>query len=172
MQFWNNEEHNVLQRQLNRRRVSYYRSDKMFYYYLILTIGAFLLIVAIIGFISMYRNKDYTFYGVVKGFVACLLGALLLWVTLPSLKHVVLKEYDLVNGKCVIEIDSAGRSTVANFKMLETGEIFAFNDIPSLDAYGKAIPYYCEVTATKDHMFEISYKIYDSKTEKLILTSE
>ncbi|MCT4476955.1 hypothetical protein N0U24_07220 [Peribacillus frigoritolerans] len=56
--------------------------------------------------------------------------------------------------------------------MLDTGEMFTFNDIPALDAYGKSIPYYCEVTVTKDHMFEIGYKIYDAKTRKLILTSE
>lgn len=43
-------------------------------------------------------------------------------------------------------------------------------NIPELDAYGKSIPYYCEVTVTKDHMVEISYKIYDEKTRKLIIS--
>ncbi|MBT2724439.1 hypothetical protein [Bacillus sp. ISL-46] len=93
-------------------------------------------------------------------------------MTLPSLKYVVLKEYDVVSGKCVIEIDSSGRSSEADFNMLDTGEMFTFNDIPALDAYGKSIPYYCKVTVTKDHMFENGYKIYDAKTRKLILTSE
>jgi hypothetical protein len=144
----------------------------MFYYYFMLAIGAFLVIVAVFGFIAKFANKDYTVFDVVKRILVFLLGVLLLWVTLPSLKYVVLKEYDVVSGKCVVEIDASGRSSVANFNFLDTGEIFAFNDIPGLDAYGKAIPYYCEVTATKDHMFEISYKIYNHKTRELILTSE
>ena len=84
----------------------------------------------------------------------------------------VLKEYDVVAGKCVIEIDSSGRSSEADFILLDSDEIFTFRDIPALDAYGKSIPYYCDVTVTKDHMFEISYKIYDVKTRKLILSSK
>ena len=84
----------------------------------------------------------------------------------------MLKEYDAVSGKCVIEIDSSGRSAEADFKMLNSDEVFSFRDIPSLDAYGKSIPYYCKVTVTKDHQFGVSYKIYDAKTRKLILTSK
>jgi hypothetical protein len=38
--------------------------------------------------------------------------------------------------------------------------------------YGRAVPYYCEVTVTKDHEFEVSYKIYDAKSRDLILTCE
>jgi hypothetical protein len=56
--------------------------------------------------------------------------------------------------------------------MLNTDEMFTFRDIPALDAYGKSIPYYCKVTVTKDHMVEISYKIYDVKTRKLIVKSD
>lgn len=56
--------------------------------------------------------------------------------------------------------------------MQDTDEIFTFRDIPKLDAYGKSVPYYCKVTVTKDHNFEVSYKIYNSKTRKLILASE
>lgn len=56
--------------------------------------------------------------------------------------------------------------------MLDTDEMFSFRDIPALDAYGKSIPYYCKVTVTKDHEFGVSYKIYDAKTRKVILTSK
>ncbi|WP_176526073.1 hypothetical protein [Bacillus sp. AFS001701] len=56
--------------------------------------------------------------------------------------------------------------------MQDTDEIFTFRDIPKLDAYGRSVPYYCKVTVTKDHNFEVSYKIYNSKTRKLILASE
>lgn len=147
-------------------------SEKMFLYYFMLILGVSFVIVAVFLFILMYSDKDYPLLNVGKSLGTFLIGVLLLAVTLPSLKYVVLKEYDVVSGKCVIEIDSSGRSSEADFKMLNKDEIFTFRDIPALDAYGKSIPYYCEVTVTKDHMFEISYKIYDIKTRKLILTSK
>lgn len=77
-----------------------------------------------------------------------------------------MKNFDVVNGQCTIEISSSGRSS--NFNMLHTDEQFNFNEIPELDAYGKSIPYYCEVTVTKDRMWTMDYKIYDLKTRKLI----
>jgi hypothetical protein len=144
----------------------------MLSYYAILTVGVLLVIMAVFTFIAMYSDKDYTILNIGKSFGILLMGVLFLVVTLPSLKNVVLKEYDVVSGKCVIEIDSSGRSSEADFKMLDTDEIFSFRDIPALDAYGKSIPYFCDVTVTKDHMFEIGYKIYDAKSRKLILTSE
>lgn len=144
----------------------------MLMYYAILIIGILLVIVAVFRFISMYRGKDYTVLNVGKILVALSLGVLCLVITLPSLKYVVLKEYDVVSGKCVIEIDTSGRTSEANFKMLNTDEVFSFRDIPALDAYGKSIPYYCKVTVTKDHKFGVNYKIYDAKSRKLILTSK
>lgn len=144
----------------------------MFVYYFILLLGALFVIGAVFALVVKYGTKDFRLINIGKSLVVFLLGVLFLAITLPSLKYVVLKEYDVVRGKCVIEIDSSGRSSVADFKMLDTGEMFTFNDIPELDAYGKSIPYYCEVTVTKDHKFEISYKIYDAKSRKLILTSK
>ena len=144
----------------------------MLFYYVMLVVGALFVIIAVFLIIAMYVDKDYSLLGISKILGAFLIGSLLLMVTLPSLKYVVLKEYDVVSGKCVIEIDTSGRSSEADFKMLDTDEMFFFRDIPELDAYGRSIPYYCEVTVTKDHMFEISYKIYDVKTRKLLTTSE
>lgn len=144
----------------------------MLMYYAMIIIGILLVIVAVFRFISMYRGKDYTVLNVGKILVALSFGVLCLVITLPSLKYVVLKEYDVVSGKCVIEIDSSGRTSEADFKMLNTDEVFSFRDIPALDAYGKSIPYYCKVTVTKDHKFGVSYKIYDAKTRKLLLTSK
>ena len=146
--------------------------EKMFFYYSMLIIGALFVIIAVITFIAMYGDKDYSLLNIGKSSGMLLIGVLLLAVTIPSLKYVVLKQYDVVSGKCVIEIVSSGRSSEAEFKMLNTHETFTFKDIPALDAYGKSIPYYCKVTVTKDHMVEIGYKIYDAKTRKLILTSE
>jgi len=144
----------------------------MFLFYLMLILGALFVIGAVFALIVVYGTKDFRLLNVGKILGILLLGVLLLAITLPSLKYVVLKQYDLVSGKCVIEIDSSSRSSEADFKMLNTDEMFTFRDIPALDAYGKSIPYYCKVTVTKDHMFEISYKIYDVKTRKLIVKSD
>ncbi|OIJ20690.1 hypothetical protein BKP45_08585 [Anaerobacillus alkalidiazotrophicus] len=144
----------------------------MIYFYLMLILGALFIIFAVFSFIAMYVNKDYPLLNVGKSLGMLLIGVLFLTVTLPSLKYVVLKEYDVISGECVIEIVSSGRSSEAVFTMLDTDRLFYFRDIPALDAYGKSIPYYCMVTATKDHMFEVSYKIYDSQTRKLIVTSK
>ncbi|MEI5907082.1 hypothetical protein WAK64_08430 [Bacillus spongiae] len=147
-------------------------NQEMLLYYFILILGGLFVIGAVFSLFVMYGTKDFRFLNVGKSLGVVLLGVLFLAMTLPSLKYVLLKEYDVVRGECVIEIDSSGRSSLADFEMLDSDEIFSFNNIPALDAYGKAIPYYCEVTVTKDHMFEIGYKIYDAKTRKLILTSE
>jgi hypothetical protein len=144
----------------------------MLFYYLMLGLGALFLIGAVIAFIAMYVDKDYPLLDIGKCLGSFLVGVLLLTVTLPSLKYVVLKEYDVVSGKCVIEIYSSGRSSEADLEMLDTDEVFSFRDIPELDAYGKSIPYYCKVTVTKDHKFEISYKIYNAKSRELILTGK
>lgn len=147
-------------------------NQEIFLYYFILFLGVLFVPGAIFTFVAMYRNKNYTILNVGKCLGTFLFGVLILTLTLPSLKYVVLKEYDVVRGKCVIEIDSSGRTSEADFTMLDSDEIFTFRDIPALGAYGKSIPYYCEVTVTKDHMFEINYKIYDVKSRKLILTSK
>ncbi len=140
----------------------------MLMFYVLLMIGFLLLIVAIVRSIAIYRNRSYTLLNIGKTLLALIIGVFCLVMTVPSLKYIVLKEYDTVSGKCVIDIDSAGRSSEADFAMTDTGEDFMFRDIPNLDAYGKSIPYYCQVTVTKDHQFEISYKIYDAKTRKLV----
>lgn len=144
----------------------------MFTYYSMLIVGVFLIIGAVFIFIPMFIDRVYSLVNIGKSLGCLLLGVLLLAITLPSLKYVVFKQYDVVSGRCVIEIDNSSRTSEADFDMQDTDEIFTFRDIPKLDAYGKSIPYYCKVTVTKDHNFEVSYKIYDIKTRKLILTSE
>ena len=143
----------------------------MIIFYIMLILGALFVIFAVFLLIMIYVEKEFSLFNVGKCIGMLVVGVLFLAVTLPSLKSVVQKEYDVVSGKCVIEINSSGRSAEADFKMLDTDEYFYFRDIPALDAYGKSIPYYCEVTVTKDHMFEIGYKIYDAKTRKLLLNS-
>jgi hypothetical protein len=144
----------------------------MLYFYFMLVLGAFFVIAAVLLLIVLYVDRDYSLFNVAKIIGMLAVGGLFLAVTLPSLKYVVLKEYDVVAGKCVIDIVSSGRSSDVQFNMIDTDEWFTFRDIPELGAYGKSIPYYCEVTVTKDHMFEIGYKIFDAETRELLLTSK
>jgi hypothetical protein len=137
-----------------------------------LALGAFFVIAAVLLLIVMYVDRDYSLFNVAKIIGLFVVGGLFLAVTLPSLKYVVLKEYEVVAGKCVVDIVSSGRSSDAQFNMIDTDEWFSFREIPELDAYGKSIPYFCEVTVTKDHMFEIGYKIFDAETRELLLTSK
>lgn len=144
----------------------------MTFYYTALILGTLFVLFSVISFFIFYSNKEIKFLNLIKIILPFLFGILLLTMTLPNLKDILLEDFDIVSGKCIIDIDTSGRSATASFIMLDTNEIFIFNDIPDLDAYGKAIPYYCELTVTKDHMWEIGYKIYDADSRELILTSE
>lgn len=131
-------------------------------------LGVLFVIGTFISIMLMYVNREVEFLPTIKTLGAFLMGLLLLWVTIPSLKYVITKDFDVVNGKCTIEISSSGRSSDSTFNMIDTDDQFSFSEIPELDAYGKSIPYYCEITVTKDHMWEMDYKIYDLKTRKLM----
>ena len=140
----------------------------VFIYYSLFSLGVLIVIGSTIFFILMYRKREIKFWSTIKMLIGFLMGLLILWMTVPSLKYVITKDFDGVNGKCTIEISSSGRSSDSTFNMLHTDEQFSFNEIPELDAYGKSIPYYCEVTVTKDRMWTMDYKIYDLKTGKLM----
>lgn len=140
-------------------------------YYLIVAIGVFFTLGAVGEFLYMVIQKKFKFTAILRLLVTLLLGVTCLMITLPSLKYMVFKEYDVVKGECRVEISAAGRSASADFNLIETGDRFIFNEIPELDAYGKLIPYYCEVTVSKDHLIEIDYKIYDFETRDLMISS-
>lgn len=148
------------------------RMQGMQMYYAILTIGGVLFVIGVFWFIYMVKEKEVTPSNTFKVLLSLLLSGLLLVITLPSLKYMIFKEYDVVKGSCTIEIDSSGRSNEAAFKMTESADEFYFLDIPDLDSYGRAVPYYCELTLTKDHQFEIRYKIYDFTSMELIEASK
>lgn len=144
----------------------------MVMYFIMLLLGALFVFWSLYYIVAMYFDKEFPLMKIAKIIGVLLLGILLLTFTLPSLKYMLYKEYDVVKGECVIDIDTSGRTAEAIFKMLDTDEIFTFDDIPKLDAYGKKVPYSCTMTVTKDHKWEIGYKIYDIDTKKLILNSE
>ena len=63
-------------------------------YYLILILGALFVPFSVVFFIYMYVNKEFTLLNAGKTIGAFLIGVLMLVVTLPSLKYMLLKEYD------------------------------------------------------------------------------
>ncbi|PSL36214.1 hypothetical protein B0H99_10735 [Planomicrobium soli] len=141
-------------------------------YYILLGFGVFFILMAVCLCIIMYFGHEVTLKNIAIAVSSLLFGGFFLMITLPSLKYMLLKEYDVVKGNCTIEVSSSGRSADATFRMPDTDDVFSFNDIPELDAYGKAIPYYCEVTVSEDHMFEVDYKIFDVETRELLQSSE
>jgi len=142
------------------------------FYFLLLALGVISVIFAVVCFIFMYLDRDFGFLWTIKTLGAFLIGVFLLWFTIPSLKYIIMKDYDVVSGKCTIDVSSSGRDVDTTFNMLDTDEQFDFQEIPALDAYGTSLPYYCKVRVTKDHKFEIDYKIYDFKTRKLLNPSD
>lgn len=141
-------------------------------YYFMLLLGIFFIGTAVTMGILLYKLNEIKIKEIAKISVALLFGTLLLMMTLPSLKFMIFKEYDVVEGNCSVEIVSSGRSGETEIAMHETGEWFSFTDILDLDAYGKSIPYYCEVTLSKDHEFTISYKIFDVSSRELLVTGD
>lgn len=135
-------------------------------YFLITGIGLVMTIFGVGFLILMFASREVTFWGIVRALGGLLIGVFLLWITIPSMKFIIMKDYDVVKGECTAEVGSSGRTSDTTFNMVHTDEQFSFDGIAALDAYGAAIPYYCEITVTKDHVWEIDYKIYDIKTKK------
>jgi hypothetical protein len=142
------------------------------FYFPILILGTILVLPSLWSLIYMSMYKKFTLPKAGRALTWLLIGSLALWVTLPSLKYMIVKEYDVVKGSCTIEIESSGRHSRSTFHMLDAEERISFFEVPELDAYGKTVPYYCEVTLLKDHSFEIGYKIYDAKSRELLQSSD
>lgn len=140
------------------------------FYYFLLVLGLILIIGSVYFIISIFREGEFIEnWEIVKLLGACLLGILLLVITLPSVKSMLTKDFDVVSGECTIELSGSGRGQTSSiFNMVDTEEQFYFDEVPPVDAYGKAVPYYCEVTVSKNHLWEIDYEIYDLKTRKRI----
>jgi type IV secretory pathway TraG/TraD family ATPase VirD4 len=119
----------------------------------------------------MIKKRQLTFWSAFKLLTSFLLGALMLSMTAPSFKYVITKDFSVVSSECTITQSSSVRSTSTIFNLSQTAEQFTFDTIPEIEAYGKSIPYYCEVTVTKDHKWAIHYKIYDLATREIIDSS-
>lgn len=129
-----------------------------------------LLVAVPMTFIFIINRKEQCRL-VVLMVLSIVIGVGMLIMTVPSAKSMILRDFDVVKGDCVIEITSSGRAE-ADITMVESGEYFSFRDVSKLDVYGKAVPYYCEVTATTNHQQGVYFKVFDAKTHKLISSND
>ncbi|WP_096550802.1 hypothetical protein [Ureibacillus thermosphaericus] len=149
-------------------------------YYSMLIIGALLLLVTVRLLIELFKTKEHKgamlFLIILVGFM----GSLLFFGNLPTLKYVLTKDYEVIKGECVFEMDSSHLGFSFDMKMLDTNEDYffatdaelAFDEPSKIMDYGIENTFYCEVTVTKDHELKIHHKIYDPDTGKLIISGE
>lgn len=143
-------------------------------YYLVLLVGIVMAAGSIFLFITMVKDRIFPFLRILKTLGLFVVGIGLLVFTVPDLKSIVAKDYDKLEGKCTIDTAKSGRhhTTKTYFDMVYLDEKIMSKGKPELPAYGEANPYYCEITVSKNHQFEMDYKVYDWKTRELLETSD
>ena len=70
----------------------------VFIYYFLFSLGVLFVIGSAIFFIRMYRKREIKFWSTIKILSGFLMGLLILWMTVPSLKVVLTKDFDIVRG--------------------------------------------------------------------------
>lgn len=136
-------------------------------YFFIFLLGVAFVLQACYLLVLHFDNKQYSFFKKLKWTALLLLGLLLLWMTLPSFTEMIFRDYRVSEGGCFLKVVDS-KSTTTEVTFTETNNTFSFRDAPDLDAYGEKIPYYCQVTTTRNGEFEIDYRVYDKDTKKLL----
>lgn len=137
-------------------------------YYFLLAIGFIFVIGSVLYVYFSLREGLDSYFQLVKGVFAFLLGIFLLNMTLPSVKDMIFQDFTTTTGACTVDYAIASRSGVSYTIDFKNGEQYYFDDGPYLESYGKKHVYYCEVQHTKNEMFEVDYKIYTKKDGKLL----
>ena len=145
----------------------------IFSFYTFFGVGVLFFIVPIIILIVMFIKRKFSVWTSIKCAIAIILAIIIFWITLPSLTYIVNKDFEVVRGECTIDIKitkgtRGGDDSDITFHMLDTDDRFFFTVIPELDDHEKSKHYYCEVTVTKDHMWEIGYEIYELDSRELL----
>jgi hypothetical protein len=145
----------------------------IFGFYLIFGLGVILYVVPIIKFVVMFMFQEFSTYKTIKSAFYLIIGIIILRITLPSLTYIINKDFEVLQDECTIEIvvktgGRGGDTTDITFHMLETGDEYYFSVIPELEDHDETKHYYCAVTVTKDHMWEIGYEVYDIKSRELL----
>ena len=147
-------------------------NEEVLFYYAILAGGFVLTLFSVLLFFSLRDDNEARFKHYFGTLLMLLCGVGLIVYTVPSLKYVVYHDYATTKGVCTVEYDDQSKPRTIDLYYDKTGDYFSFLDRADLGAYGPDVPYTCHVTTTKDHEFEISYRIYDLKTDKLLYSSE
>ncbi|RDB34207.1 hypothetical protein [Exiguobacterium sp. RIT594] len=147
-------------------------NEEVLFYYAILAGGIICIVLSVLLYFWLREDNGIEFSLFFRLVLLCLLGVGLIWYTVPSLKYIVYHDYVTTKGMCTVEYDDQSSPRTIDLYYDETGDYFSFLDRADLGAYGPDVPYTCHVTTTKDHEFEISYRIYDFKTDKLLYSSE
>lgn len=147
-------------------------NEDILLYYSMLILGLLFFIVTPVVFVVKYRQKEVTYKDVIKLLITVMLGIILLTITLPSLKFMVLQDYAVSVGPCTVDIDGSGKTPETVITFTDTDQLFSFREVPDLDDIEESTPYYCEVLTTKDHLVSVSYKIYDDISGNLLYSSQ
>lgn len=145
----------------------------IFSFYTLFGVGVLFFIVPIIILIVMFIKQKFSVWTSIKCTISLIIGILILYITIPSLKYIVNKDFEVVSGECTINITittgtRGGDDTESTFHMLDTDDQYFFSVIPELENHDKKNHYYCEITVTKDHMWEIGYEVYDLESKELL----
>lgn len=131
-------------------------------------IGILLFFGTVVYTVFCIKDRSITILSSLKTGVFFIAGIALLWMTVPDLKAIVFKEFVEVNGSCTIDKNHGRHRSNLSVTMVGLQESFTFQNNPELNAYGSAVVYDCTLKVTKDHVFGISYEIYDKETKKLV----
>ncbi|ASI35324.1 MULTISPECIES: hypothetical protein [unclassified Exiguobacterium] len=147
-------------------------NEEVIFYYALLAGGIVCVVLSVLLHFWFREDTGIEFSLFFRLVLLCLFGVGLVWYTTPSLKYVFYHDYATTKGMCTVEYDDQSSPRTIDLYYDETGDYFSFFDRADLGAYGPDVPYTCHVTTTKDHAFEIFYRIYDFKTGKLLYSSE
>ena len=147
-------------------------NEEILFYYALFAGGILCIILSILLYFWLREDTGIEFSTFGRLVLMCLLGVGLIWYTVPSLKYVVNHDYVTTKGTCTVEYDDQSSPRTIDLYYDKTGDYFSFFDRAELGAYGPDVPYTCHVTTTKNQAFEISYRIYSFKTNKLLYSSE
>lgn len=139
-------------------------------YFFIFLLGIAFVLPACYILVLRFGNRQYAFLKKLKWTGVLFLGLLCLWMTMSSFTEMVFRDYRVLESACVLE-PSESKGTSIDITLTETNDTFSFRDGPYLEAYGKKVPYYCQVTTTRNQEFAIDYRVYDKNTKKLLYTN-
>ncbi|ACB60908.1 hypothetical protein Exig_1447 [Exiguobacterium sibiricum 255-15] len=147
-------------------------NEEILFFYALFAGGIVCIILSILLYFWLREDTGIEFSTFGRLVFMCLLGVGLIWYTAPSLKYVFYHDYATIKGTCTVEYDDQSSPRTMDLYYDKTDDYFSFFDRADLGAYGPDVPYTCHVTTTKDQEFEISYRLYDVKTNRLLYSSE